>query len=68
MRTIRESSLSFRSIFLGWAQGVREGNNVVLPSLLDIALIWDGCMSLLRIMSECWNVVIDIVSTGKKDN
>ena len=28
------------------------------PSLLGVALIWDGCMLLLQTMSGYWNVII----------
>ena len=39
----------------------RESNEWVLRSLLYIALVWDGCMLLIQIMSGCWYVIIDIV-------
>ncbi len=40
---------------------IEKERNGISPSLLDVVLIWDGCMLLLQIMSGCWNVVIDIV-------
>ncbi len=40
---------------------IEKERNGIIPSLLDVVLIWDGGMLLLQIMSGCWNVVIDIV-------
>jgi hypothetical protein len=40
---------------------IEKERNGIIPSLLDVVLIWDGCMLLLQVMSGCWNVVIDIV-------
>ena len=44
--------------------GHRTGEKEMMefhPSLLDVALIWDGCMLLLQTISGWWNVTIGMV-------